>query len=412
MHGMPRPDAPTVLAIVQAGGQGSRMDVLTRERAKPALPFAGSYHLVDVALSNLANSGVDHVWVCVQYQAASLDGHLQSGRPWDLDRNHGGYRRMVPDQGTGVYDGFSTGNGDMLYRIIDQIRALDPDLVVTVSADQVFRLDLRAVILEHLAKEAVATVVTTKVSRTEAKHKAVVSIGADGAVSRIVDKPDKAASTLISAEIVVLDTEVLLETLEELRDELSDQAEEGDTGLGDLAEHVLPRLVTTGRVHPFELRGYWKDMGRPETYLAAHRDLVRGRVDIFDDPHWRMRGNQPDIVPARVRDGAEVSDSILAAGSDVAGTVRRSVLGPGVVVQKGAVVTDSVIFTGTVVEAGAVVATSIVDEGVRVRRGARVGATPAGRATDATITLVGGQCDIPAGAVVEAGGRLEPGTTR
>ena len=165
-----------ILAIVQAGGQGSRMDVLTRERAKPALPFAGSYQLVDFALSNLAHSGIPDVWVSVQYQAGSLDEHLAGGRPWDLDRTRGGYRRLVPEEGDAdSLGGFSTGNADNLMRIADDIASVAPDVVVVTSADHIFRLDLRAVIDEHLRRGAEATIVTSEVSLEEARHKAATS---------------------------------------------------------------------------------------------------------------------------------------------------------------------------------------------------------------------------------------------
>ena len=168
---VPNARTPRILAIVQAGGKGSRMDVLTRERAKPALPFGGSYQLIDFALSNLAHSGIPDVWVSVQYQAASLDRHLSGGRPWDLDRTRGGYRRLVPEEGdTSSLEGFSTGNADDLMRMADDIAASRADIVVVTSADHVFRLDVRSVIEEHLAHGAECTLVTTNVARAEARQ--------------------------------------------------------------------------------------------------------------------------------------------------------------------------------------------------------------------------------------------------
>lgn len=387
------------------------MDVLTRERAKPALPFAGTYQLLDIALSNLANSGVDDVWVSVQYMAGSLDDHLQSGRPWDLDRNRGGYRRVVPQEGAALQAGFSNGNADGLYRMLDDIEHFGPDLVLTVSADQVFTLDLREVVAGHIDRGAECTVVTTEVTKSLAQHKAVVVADSDGRVTAIQEKPDDPPSTTISAEIVVFDTKVLAQTLSDLRRELAPAAEDGDTGLGDMAETLLPRLVRRGTVYAHPLSGYFRDMGRPEAYLVAHRDLLAGRVETFDDLRWPMRTNHPDTLPARVQAGAQVEESILSPGCRVAGTVRRSILGPCVTIEKGAVVEDCVVFGDTVVQTDAAVGTTIIDEGVTVRRGAQVGQVRRGWLRDEDITLVGRHAVIGPKVTIQAGGRLEPGTT-
>ena len=174
---------PKIVGVVQAGGQGSRMDVLTRERAKPALPFAGSYQLVDFALSNFGNSGIPDVWVSVQYEASSLDRHLAGGRPWDLDRTRGGYRRLVPEEGQASgSEGFSTGNADDLLKIGAQLREAGAEVVVVTSADQVYRLDMRAVVAQHLERGSEATIVTVEVPLAQAKHKTVVDVGRDGVV--------------------------------------------------------------------------------------------------------------------------------------------------------------------------------------------------------------------------------------
>lgn len=404
---------PRVLGIVQAGGKGSRLDVLTRERAKPALPFAGSYRLVDLALSNLANSGISDVWVSVQYAASSLDAHLAGGRPWDLDRTRGGYRRLVPEQGrTESVEGFSSGNVDDLLQMSSQIRELGPDVVVAMSADQVFRLDLRAVVAEHLERGAEATLVTTEVSKREASHKTVVEVDRDGVVTGLDDKPSSPASGLISAEVFVYDAAVLLEELQAMRAERAQEDPGLEEGMGDFPDHLLPRLVARGRVRTHPLGGYWRDLGRPSSYLAAHRDLTRGAVDVFDDPGWPMMSRADVVPPANVREGAELADAVLASGCEIHGTVRRSVLGPGCVVEAGAVVEDSVLMSGARVERDAHVAAAVVDEGVTVGRGARVGAVPARwPVSDGAVVLVGRDSVVGAGVELEPGARLEPGTT-
>jgi len=403
----------SVIAIVQAGGQGSRMDVLTRERAKPALPFASAYRLVDFALSSLGHSGIVDVWLSVQYQAASLDPHVAGGRPWDLDRTRGGFRRVVPEEGAGggVESGFSQGNADDLLRMRDEIEHSRADVVVVLSADHVFALDIAQVVDAHVGSGADCTLVTAETSRSEARHNVVVHAAADGRVSGVDVKPSSPSATTVATEIFVYGAESLVRALDSLRRELAHEADGEDSGLGDFGEHLLPWLIAHGEVRAFPLGRYWKDVGRPEAYLAAHRDYIAGRVDALADRERPVMTRSPDRAPGVVRAGAEVEDSVVGVGCDVRGRVVRSALGPGVVVQAGALVEDSVVFGDVVVEAGAEVRTCIVDDEVVIGRGARVGAAaPSTRPRDKDITLVGRESRIARNAVVEAGARLEPGT--
>lgn len=403
-----------VLAVVQAGGHGSRMDVLTRERAKPTLPFGGCYQLVDVALSNLVHSGVDDVWLSVQYQAGSLHRHLASGRPWDLDRTRGGLRWLMPEEGGGsqAVDGFSAGNADDLQQYADTIRRFGAEAVVVLSTDQVFTLDLRPVVEQHLERGSACTIVTTEVTRTQAAQKAVVTVGRARRVTAIEHKPDDPSGTTIAAEVFVYDPEALVRTLDELRRELSPSGEDGTSGLGDYGEHLLPRLIRDGAVHAWPLEGYWADLGTPASYLTAHRDLLAGRVDVLERADWPVLTRWPEQPAARIDAGAVVEDSLVSPGCRVRGTVRRSVIGPAVVVERGAVVEDAVLFSGVVVGRDARVTTALLDERVVVEAGARVGAaTRATRAHDDHIAVVARESRIGRGAVIPAGARLEPGTT-
>lgn len=421
-HRMPRRPQPAVLGIVQAGGQGSRMDVLTRERAKPALPFAGTHQLIDFAMSNLANSGIDDVWVSVQFLASSLDRHLQSGRPWDLDRTRGGYRRIVPEEGGGgATGGFSTGNADDLYRIRDEIRRHGAEHVIVTSADSVFVTDLRVLLAAHLDRDATCTILTAEVDPAEAVHKMVVRVGEDpspvdgveGVASRSVTeveyKPEETEASTVATEVFVYRTEVLLRVLEEIAGEAG--CGDGGTGLGDFGEELLPRLVEDGDVIAVPIGSYWKDVGRPEAYLTAHRDLLDGLVDVFDQPGWPVQTEAGSLPPARVRAGAEVADTLVGPGCEVAGTVRRSVLGPEVRVAAGAVVEDCVVLDRVMIGPGAHVASAVVDSGTRVEAGARVGALAGADPAGEEITLVGRDSVVAEGAVVAQGARLEPGTT-
>ena len=401
-----------VLALVQAGGQGGRMDVLTRERAKPALPYGGVHRLVDFALSGLVHADLADVWVSLEYQVTSIDDYLSGGRPWSLDRNRGGFRRMVPQTGTGpaTESGFAFGNGDLLLRMSADLEAFGAPTLVVCSADHVFNMDLAPVVEEHVAAGRVATVVTTEVTKKDAADNVVVLTRRDGTITGIEEKPSRPSSGTIATEIFVYDTAVLLETLRTLRAELADDQDgDGDSGLGDFGEHLLPRLVETGRAAAVPLTGYWKDVGQPGLYLQSHRDLLAGKVDVFDHPSRPVISHWPDRPAARVRGTGQVGDTLLSPGADVSGLVVGSVLGPGVVVEKGAEVHDSVIMEDCVIRAGAVVRTTVLDERCEVASGARVGAEPAARlARDEDLVLVGR--DSRVGGEVPAGARLEPGS--
>jgi glucose-1-phosphate adenylyltransferase len=400
-----------VLALVQAGGQGGRMDVLTRERAKPALPYGGVHKLVDFALSALVHAGIDDVWVSLEYQVTSIDDYLSGGRPWSLDRNRGGFRRMVPQTGTGpaTESGFAHGNGDLLLRMSADLETFGAPTLVVLSADHVFNMDLAPIIDEHVAEGRVATVVTTEVTKKDASDNVVVLAKGDGTITGIEHKPSRPSSGTVATEVFIYDTAVLLRTLRELRAELAGDQEGDDSGLGDFGEHVLPRLVETGRAVAVPMPGYWRDVGQPSLFLQSHRDLLAGRVDVFDHPARPVISHWPDRPAGRVRGTGVVSDSLLSPGCDVSGEVVGSVLGPGVVVEKGAVVRDSVVMEDCVIRAGAEVRTAVLDERCEVLPGARVGGEASGRLVrDEELVLAGRDCRI--GGEVAAGSRLEPGT--
>ena len=394
------------------------MDVLTLERAKPALPFAGSYQLLDFSLSNLVNSGISDVWLSVQYQASAMEEQAHNGRPWDLDRTRGGLRLLVPQQGSGSMDeeGFAQGNADELYRLRDQIRRADPELVVVMSADHVYRLDYREVIATHRDKGAEVTLVTKDLEGTygeKAGDHAVVEANRLGRVTGFAYKPDQPRTTTIATEVIVYDPSVLVQVLEELHHELSDEPDEGDddegdSGLGDFGDLLIPRLVERGKAYTHRLEGYWRDLGQPHHYLNAHLELLDGDAGLFHSD-WPLRTQQPQREPARVLDGSRISESLLSSGCVIGGEVTSSVIGPGVVVEAGAVVDQSVIFPDTVVRAGAKVVRSIVDAGCELREGALVGTAEVDLTDPDAIPIVGR--DSRVSSIVAAGGRLAPGTT-
>ena len=254
-----------VLALVQAGGAGGRMDVLTRERAKPTLPFAGVFQLVDFSLSNLVNSGITDVWLSVQFQGAGLGEEVANGRPWDLDRNRGGLRLLMPQEGAGGTDeeGFAKGNADELYRFRDQVVADAPEVLVVMSADHIYRFDVMDAVATHRRTGAECTIVTTTVPVEEATDHATVESDADGTVTGFAYKPEAPSTGTVATEIFVYDPAVLVRVLEELHRDLGADAGEGDTGLGDYGDHLIPHLVDRGRCSCTRWRATGRTSGSP-----------------------------------------------------------------------------------------------------------------------------------------------------
>ena len=410
--------APRVLALLQAGGAGSRMDVLTRETPKPALPYAGGFRLIDVPLSNLRNSGISDVWVSVQYLGQTLSDAMANGKPWDLDRHHGGFRVIMPQQaGPPAERGFVSGNAEELLSNRDAIRRYGADAVVVLSADHVYRLDYAEVVADHLARGAECTVVTTEVSQDDARHHAVMIIDDDRSVRRVDYKPEDPAATTVATEVFVYDPAALVDVLEQLHREMSvaggsdsDNEPEDGSALGDFGEHLLPAMIERGRTYGYPMQGYWRDLGRPETYLSAHRELLAGEAELFA-PDWPITTTVEKRAPARLHRGCAVVDSMIADGCEILGSVENSVLGPGVVVEAGAVVRDSVVFADVTVRSAATVDWAILDRGTEIGTGAKVGdGNPEGTLAPELLALLGADCRVAPGALVPRGSRLEPGT--
>jgi glucose-1-phosphate adenylyltransferase len=361
---------PRTLVMVLAGGAGSRLGPLTDGRAKPAVPFGGTVRLIDFPLSNCLHSGLSEVWVVQQHHPESLSDHLANGRPWDLDRTYGGLLVLHPR--LGEKGGFHQGTADALWRNSGLVRELDPDALVVVSADAVYRLDYAELVAEHRERDADLTVVTTRVDAADAGRYGVVETGG-GRVTGYAYKPDEPASDLVANEVFVFRPAAALEALDEAAAELGEDAVE-DGALADLGDTLLPRLVGAGGAVEHRLDGYWRDVGTIDAYWSAHQDLLgeQPRLDL-DDRSWPVRTHDAQRPPARLRPGCAVADSLVAPACVLHGTVERSVLGPGVRVAAGATVRDSVLLADTVVGAGATVERAVLDERTRVGTGARVG---------------------------------------
>jgi glucose-1-phosphate adenylyltransferase len=382
---------PRILVLVLAGGAGGRLELLTEQRAKPAVPFAGVYRLIDFPLSNCQHSAIADVWVSVQFHPTSLSDHLANGRPWDLDRTAGGLMMLPPFQGTDR-GGWVSGTANLLWRQADLIREFGADALVVVSSDAVYKLDYREVVESHLGSGAEVTMVTTEVEADDASRYGIVQV--DG--ERVTDyayKPDEPATTTATNEVFVFTPEATLDRLEALDDEL------GEDGLEDLGSHLLPAQTSDGLARAYPLQGYWRDVGTVPAYWQAHRDFLSAEPPIdLDDPAWPVHTRGGRHSAARVLPGAVVDESLVSGGTRVAGEVRGSVLSPGVVVEKGATVVDSVLLPGVRVRAGARVVRSVLDDRVDVGERAVVGG-------DGDVTLVGRQTRVEAGSEVAPGAR-------
>ena len=360
---------PQVLALVLAGGEGGRLAPLTDERAKPVTPFAGSYRLIDFPLSNCVHSGVNDVWVIQQFEPHELTKQLANGRPWDLDRTRGGLRILHPYLGDSE-SGWYEGNADAIYRNRKVIADEDPDVLLVLSADHVYKLDYADVVADLLESGAVVTMVTTTVPKEDASRYGVVEVDGDGKVREFEYKPDDPKSGVVTTEVFAYDARRLLQTLDEL-------ADEGDSsGLSDFGHDLLPRLVDEGSARGFELDGYWRDVGTIESYWDAHMDLLEAEPRLtLDDPAWPILTTGLQRSPARVEASATLDGVLVAAGAQVRGTVVRSVLAPGVVVERGAEVRDAILLHDSYVGAGARVTRAILDEQAHVEGDAVVEGT-------------------------------------
>jgi glucose-1-phosphate adenylyltransferase len=383
---------PRILVLVLAGGAGGRLELLTENRAKPAVPFAGVYRLIDFSLSNCEHSQIADVWISVQFHPTSLSEHLSNGRPWDLDRTSGGLMTLPPFQGT-ERGGWASGTADALWRQAELIRAFDPDALVVVSADAVYKLDYREVADGHLGSGAEVTMVTTEVAADDASRYGIVQVGGDGRITDYEYKPDEPATTTATNEVFVFSPKATLDRLEALEDEV------GEEGLEDLGTHLLPAQTKDGLARAHRLPGYWRDVGTIPAYWQAHRDFLSEEPPIdLDEASWPVHTRGGRHSAARILKSAVVDESLISGGTRVAGEVRGSVLAPGVVVEPGATVVDSVLLPGVRVRSGASVTRAVLDDGVDIGKQAVVGG-------DGDITLVGRRARVGAGTEVAAGAR-------
>lgn len=350
---------PKILAVILAGGVGGRLGILTKNRAKPVMPFGGAYRLIDFALSNCRHSEISDVWVIEQYQLHSLNEHLSNGRPWDLDKTYGGLQVLPPNQKRedshkSNEEGFAKGNADAIYRHANFIRNFAPDVLLVLSADHIYKLDFRDAVEQHLKTGADVTMVTTTVPPGEtASRFGVVQSDKNGRVTDFAYKPEKPESEIITTEVFVYNAARLLEILDEL-------AANGE--LKDFGDELIPRLVRDNRAYEFRFDGYWRDVGTIQSYWQSNMDLLKDKPEIeLDAPDWAILTFPAQRAPARFGKNAAIENSFVSAGCAIDGRVTGSILAPGVIVEKGAEVVDSIVLTDAKIEKNAKLKNAIVD---------------------------------------------------
>ena len=357
------------IAMLLAGGQGSLLYALTRDIAKPAVPFGGKYRIIDFPLSNCVNSGIDTVGVLTQYQPLQLNEYLGNGQPWDLDRIHGGVYVLPPYQKIANSDWY-TGTANAIYQNINFINRYAPEYVVILSGDHIYKMDYSKMLEFHKEKQADCTIAVMEVPWEEASRFGIMACDEDKKIHEFAEKPKEPKSNLASMGIYIFTWSKLKKYLEE--DEANPESE------NDFGKNVIPAMLQNNeRMYAYAFQGYWKDVGTIDSLWEANMDLLDPNVplDLYDDA-WKIYARNPVMPPQYVAEGAVTQNSMISEGCIVEGDVDFSILFAGVTVEKGAVVHDSIIMPGSVIKAGAVVEYSIVAENVVVGENAQVGDRP------------------------------------
>ena len=385
------------VAMLLAGGQGSRLGVLTHTTAKPAVPFGGKYRIIDFPLSNCKNSGIDTVGVLTQYQPLVLNDYIGSGQPWDLDRIHGGVHVLPPYQQSSGSDWYK-GTANAIYQNIPFIERYDPEYVLVLSGDHIYKMDYSIMIDRHKRMGADCTIAVLEVPMEEASRFGIMNTDENGMVYEFEEKPKNPKSNKASMGIYVFSWPVLREYL--IADE-KDPSSENDFG-----KNIIPKMLDDGKVmgtYPFE--GYWKDVGTIDSLWEANLDLLNPKMQLdLDDEHWRIYSRSIAGAPHFVSADAEVQNSIVTEGCDISGTVDFSVIFGDVVIEKGAVVHDSIVMPGSVIHSNARVEYAILGERSVIGAGASVGMRPeeAENLDDWGVTVIGPDISVGRGSTVGA----------
>ena len=385
------------VAMLLAGGQGSRLYALTNNIAKPAVPFGAKYRIIDFPLSNCINSGIDTVGVLTQYQPLVLNEYIGNGQPWDLDRNFGGVHVLSPYQKK-AKSAWYEGTANAIYQNLNFIKMYNPDYVLILSGDHIYKMDYSKMLRAHIEKGADCTIAAIDVPLKEASRFGILNTNADGSIYEFEEKPKQPKSTLASMGVYIFTAEKMYKYLEE--DENDPESSK------DFGKNVLPAMLNAGeKMFAYQFEGYWKDVGTISSLWEANMDLL-GEEPAFDvsDPSWKIHSRNPLAPPEYLGENSIVKNSMIALGSEVYGTLVNSVISSNVVIEEGAVVEDSVIMSGSVIKKGAHVKYSIIDEGVVVEEDACIGE---GKETAKGIAVLGRGITVGKGAKVAAGNIVE-----
>lgn len=383
------------VAMLLAGGQGSRLYTLTEKTAKPAVPFGAKYRIIDFTLSNCVNSGIDTVGVLTQYQPLVLNEYIGNGQPWDLDRMNGGVMVLPPYQGKKSADWYS-GTANAIYQNLNFIERYDPDYVLVLSGDHIYKMDYSEMLDYHKKMGAAATIAVIDVPLEQASRFGIMNTDETGRIVEFEEKPAHPKSTNASMGIYIFNRKLLAEYL---RADADDPNSSNDFG-----KNIIPAMLNAGEtMYAYRFKGYWKDVGTIQSLWEANMDLL-GDDPVFNlyDKDWRIFSRSDVRPPQFIGSDAKVTNSIITQGCEINGVVENSVLSSGVKVARGAYIRNSIIMQDTVVKEGASVFYSIIDGETEVGAGAQIGEMiELGKG----ITLVGSNLNIPAGTKI-AGGEM------
>ena len=354
------------IAMLLAGGQGSRLYDLTKQIAKPAVSFGGKYKIIDFPLSNCINSGIDTVGVLTQYQPFALNEYVANGTPWDLDRIRGGLYVLPPYQGNKTSDWYK-GTANAIYQNINFIKQYDPDYVLILSGDHIYRMDYNKMLQQHKATGAACTVATITVPMDEASRFGICNTNPDGSIYEFEEKPKNPKNNQASMGIYIFSTKTLIEYL------VNDEADENSSN--DFGKNIIPNLLGNGeKLYSYRFEGYWKDVGTISSLWEANMDLIGDDPVIsLADKDFRIYSKNTARPPQFIGKDAVIDNSLISEGCKIYGTVINSVVSGGVIVEEGAIIKDSVVMEDVVVKSGAAIYTAIVDSNTVVENGAVVG---------------------------------------
>ncbi|MDD6346310.1 MAG: glucose-1-phosphate adenylyltransferase [Oscillospiraceae bacterium] len=392
------------VAMLLAGGQGSRLYALTKNVAKPAVPYGGKYRLIDFPLSNCTNSGIDTVGVLTQYQPLVLNEYIGNGQPWDLDKMHGGVHVLPPYEskaGASWYEG----TANAIYQNIRFIERYDPEYVIVLGGDHIYKMDYSKMVDYHIENNADCTIAVIDVPKEEGSRFGIMICDEKDRVTDFVEKPKEPKSTLASMGIYVFSWDKLKKYLIENENDANEKRAKGEQWSKDFGKDIITSMLKDGqRLFAYEFEGYWKDVGTLDSLWEANMDLLSPNVplDLYD-PSWKIYSRNNNMPPQYIGNNANIENSMISEGSSIDGTVDFSIIFSGVTIEEGATVNYSILMPGSVIKSGAVVEYAIIGEDCVIESGARIGKSPeqVDNRDDWGIAVVGHNVTVSEGKAVE-----------